>query len=291
VNARFDGPVGRYVHLDLPGPDGSLLDHRVYFEEAGQGIPLLCQHTAGAHGSQWRHLFEVAQITDQFRLIAYDLPYHGKSLPPEGAAWWTTPYRLTLATAMAVPLALARALDLERPAFMGCSIGGLVALDLARYHPDDFRAVVAVEPALKVEGSLDTLAGFWHPRVSNEFKAAAMYGLMAPQSPEPLRRETVFVYSQGWPPSFLGDLHLYIEEHDLRHEAARIDTQRCAVHMLSGAYDYSATVEHGRAAHDAIAGSTFDAMDEIGHFPMSENPARFLHHLLPVLAKISGAAS
>ena len=291
MNARFDGPVGRYVHLDLPGPDGSLLDHRVYFEEAGQGIPLLCQHTAGAHGSQWRHLFEVAQITDQFRLIAYDLPYHGKSLPPEGAAWWTTPYRLTLATAMAVPLALARALDLERPAFMGCSIGGLVALDLARYHPDDFRAVVAVEPSLKVEGSLDTLAGFWHPRVSNEFKAAAMYGLMAPQSPEPLRRETVFVYSQGWPPSFLGDLHLYIEEHDLRHEAARIDTQRCAVHMLSGAYDYSATVEHGRAAHDAIAGSTFDAMDEIGHFPMSENPARFLHHLLPVLAKISGAAS
>ena len=41
----IDTPVGRYVHLELDG-----FDHRVYFEEAGQGgIPLL-QHTAGCHG-------------------------------------------------------------------------------------------------------------------------------------------------------------------------------------------------------------------------------------------------
>ncbi|MXZ33096.1 MAG: hypothetical protein F4Z20_07095, partial [Gammaproteobacteria bacterium] len=42
----FDAPVGRYVHLDLGGHD-----YRIYFEEAGQGIPLLLQHTAGANGS------------------------------------------------------------------------------------------------------------------------------------------------------------------------------------------------------------------------------------------------
>ena len=45
--------VGRYVHLDIDG-----LDYRVYFEEAGEGIPLLLQHTAGADGRQWRHLLE-----------------------------------------------------------------------------------------------------------------------------------------------------------------------------------------------------------------------------------------
>ena len=74
----IDTPVGRYVHLELDG-----FDHRVYFEEAGQGgIPLLLQHTAGCHGSQWRHLFEDNRITSHFHLIAYDLPYHGKSLPP-----------------------------------------------------------------------------------------------------------------------------------------------------------------------------------------------------------------
>src|SRR5437588_369651 len=73
----FDSPVGRYVHLELDGHD-----HRVYFEEVGTGIPLLLHHTAGASSVQWRHLFESPAITDHFRLIAYALPFHGKSLPP-----------------------------------------------------------------------------------------------------------------------------------------------------------------------------------------------------------------
>jgi len=85
----FDSPVGRYVHLELEGQD-----HRVYFEEAGSGIPLLLQHTAGCHGSQFRHLFECREITDHFRLIAYDLPFHGKSLPPVGPKWWASEYQL-----------------------------------------------------------------------------------------------------------------------------------------------------------------------------------------------------
>src|SRR6185437_16929249 len=135
--ARFDSPVGRYVHLELEGRG-----YRVYFEEAGEGIPLLLQHTAGAHGSQWRHLFEVPEITSRFRLIAYDLPFHGKSLPPLGLHWWAEEYRLSTQFAMSVPVALARELELDQPVFMGCSIGGLLALDLARYHGDVFRAVI-----------------------------------------------------------------------------------------------------------------------------------------------------
>ena len=120
---RFDSPTGRYVHLELDGTD-----HRVYFEEAGTGIPLLLQHTAGCHGAQWRHLFEAPEITDHFRLIAYDLPFHGKSVPPVGESWWTERYRLRGAFLRSVPLALASALDLDRPVFMGCSVGGLLAL-------------------------------------------------------------------------------------------------------------------------------------------------------------------
>ena len=279
--ARFDAPVGRYIHLELGG-----LDHRVYFEEAGEGVPMLLQHTAGAHGAQWRHLFEDERITSRFRLIAYDLPFHGKSLPPTGTDWWAKEYRLTTEFLMSVPVSLSEALELERPIFMGCSIGGLLALDLARFHGDQFRAVIGLEPALKIEGDLKSLRGFWHPRVSNEYKAGLMYGLMSPTSPEALRRETVFVYSQGWPPAFLGDLYFYIEDHDLRTEAANIDTSRCAVHLLTGEYDYSGTPEHGRAAHEAIAGSTFAVMKDVGHFPMAENPERFIEAVLPVLERI-----
>ena len=58
------------------------------------------------------------------------------------------------------------------------------------------------------------------------------------------------------------------------------------MHILTGHYDYSATVEQGREAHEAIAGSTFTEMEGIGHFPMSENPDLFLTYLLPVLEQI-----
>ena len=283
---RFDAPVGRYVHLELGGAD-----HRIYYEEAGHGIPLLLQHTAGCHGSQWRHLFEVAQITERFRLIAYDLPFHGKSLPPTSRTWWAEEYRLRGDFLRAVPLALAAALELDRPVFMGCSVGGLLALDLALRHPESFRAVIALEGMLRVEGSTDALPELWHPRVSNEYKARLMNGLMSPTSPEAFRKETSQVYAAGWPPAFLGDLHYYLNEYDITERASEIDTSQVAVHILSGEYDFSGTVEGGRAAHAAIAGSTFSEMKGVGHFPMAENPAMFLEYLLPVLEQIRIAAA
>lgn len=282
---RHDAPVGRYVHLRLGG-----LDHRVYYEEAGQGIPLLLQHTAGSHGVQWRHLMECRAITDHFRLIAYDLPFHGKSVPPVGREWWAEMYRLDGEFLRSVPVALADALGLDRPAFMGCSVGGLLALDLAATFPGRFRAVVSIEGALKVPGDLSALTGFWHPQVSNESKARIMEGLTSPTSPDCYRKETIQAYAAGWPPVFLGDLHYYLEGYDLRDRAHRIDTSTTGVHILSGEYDYSATIEMGRAAHEAIAGSTFVVMEGVGHFPMSENPDVFLAHLLPVLDRIREGA-
>lgn len=280
---QFDAATGRYIHLDLCGEN-----YRVYYEEAGDGIPILLQHTAGCHGGQWRHLLENTEITDRFRLIAYDLPFHGKSLPPTSRQWWSEPYNLEGEFLRSVPLALSNALSLDRPVFMGCSVGGLLALDLACRHPDRFRAVISVEGALKIEGSLESLAMLWHPKVSNAYKARLMEGLMSPTSPMAYRKETSFVYASGWPPLFLGDLYYYIEDYDLRDAAAAIDTGKVGVHILSGEYDYSGTSELGREAHEAIADSTWAEMKGVGHFPMSENPDEFTRYLMPILDTIAG---
>ena len=86
--------TGRYLHLDAAGAS-----YRIYFEEAGQGIPLLCLHTAGADSRQYRHLMTDAAITSRFRVIAFDLPYHGRSNPPD--RWWLEKYRLTTASYLA----------------------------------------------------------------------------------------------------------------------------------------------------------------------------------------------
>jgi len=286
--ARFDRAIGRYVYLDLDD-----VEHRVYFEDSAEGpgarIPMLLQHTAGSDGRQWRHVLEDHDLAECFRMIAYDLPYHGKSLPPVGVEWWKQEYRLTKQFLMQVPRALSQALGLERPVFMGSSIGGHLALDLALHHPEEFRAVIGLEAAAATPG---TYLDIWnHPRVSNAFKASVMYGVMAPTSPEAYRRETFWGYSQGAPPVFKGDLYYHGVDHAMGDRAREIDTSKVAVYLLTGEYDWSTPPVLSQAVADQIPGAFYQTMEGLGHFPMSEDPERFLEYVRPVLEKIAAAES
>ena len=283
ADPKFDTAVGRYVYLTLFDDE----EYRIYYEEAGIGeTVLLLQHTAGADGRQWRHVLEDKELQHSFRMIAYDLPYHGKSVPPEDKAWWSEEYRLTREFLMSVPLELAGALGATEPVFMGSSIGGHLAIDLAVYHPERFRAVVALETAAYSPGGF--VDEFNHPRVSNDFKASVMYGMMAPSSPDSNRHETRWVYSQGAPAVFKGDLNYYSLEHDVRNTAASIKTDQCAVHILNGEYDWSGTPELGKELADLIPGAAYQTMKSLGHFPMSENPNLFLDIIRPVLLNTIG---
>jgi len=118
-----------------------------------------------------------------------------------------------------------------------------------------------------------------------------MYGITAPQSPEAFRRETAWVYSQGAPGVFKGDLHYYNVDHDLTGLAANIDTTKTPLYVLTGEYDWSSTPAMGRALAAAVRGATFRDMPGLGHFPMCENPARFREYILPVLDEIRARSS
>jgi pimeloyl-ACP methyl ester carboxylesterase len=278
--ARLDSVIGRYVYLDLDG-----IEHRVYFEEAGQGIPLLLQHTAGADGRQWRHVLEDKNLQSRYRMIAYDLPYHGKSVPPLSETWWSREYRLTKDFLMSVPVNLADALGCEDPVYMGSSIGGHLAIDLAIHHSDLFKAVIGLEASAHTPGGF--VDEFYHPEISNDYKASLMYGLMAPTSPEPFRRETAWVYSQGAPAVFKGDLYYYAIDHDVRNTAAGINTEMCSVDILNGEYDWSGTPALGEELASMIPGARYRTMKGLGHFPMCEHPDAFLAEIRPVLERIA----
>jgi pimeloyl-ACP methyl ester carboxylesterase len=289
VDRRFDSTVGRYLYIRVDG-----VQYRVYFETAGDGpTPLLLQHTAGADGRQWRHVLEDADYQRNFRIIAYDLPYHGRSLPPAGVPWWSEEYRLTKDFLLATVVAIADALELVRPVFMGCSIGGHLAPDLALHHPDRFRAVIAVNGGLATpgRGSADYENSWFHPRVASDWKAALMYSQTAPTSPEPYRRETAWIYAQGGPPALKGDVHYYSRGHDLTAEQARtIDTSRVAVYLLTGEYDFLAAEGGTGALAACIPGCHFQVVPGLGHFGPAENPDGFKAALLPVLDEIALAA-
>jgi pimeloyl-ACP methyl ester carboxylesterase len=255
MSAQFEAIIGRYMHLDLFGRP-----HRIYVEEAGQGTPLFCLHTAGADGRQYRALMNDTRITKNHRVIAFDMPWHGKSSPPPG--WHNEEYQLT-------------------------SIGGRIALHLALEHPERFRAIIGLQAGAHVDPYYDL--NFLHrPDVhGGEMAAAIVSGLVGPDAPDGERWETLWHYMQGGPGVFKGDLYFYKIDGDIRGRVAEIDTRRCPLFLLSGEYDYSCLPEESLAVAASIRGSEVTIMKGLGHFPMSENPEEFLKHLMPVLEKIA----
>src|SRR3546814_14082906 len=95
---------------------------------------------------------------------------------------------------------------------------------------------------------------------------------------------------QSGPGVFLGDLYFYREDSDFRDRTPLIDTAVCPLYLLTGEYDYSCTPEDTQRTAAAIPGARAVIMKKQGHFPMSENPARFRESILPVLDAIRGAA-
>jgi pimeloyl-ACP methyl ester carboxylesterase len=289
MSAALEPIVGRYVHLDIEGAA-----HRIYFEEAGAGIPLVCLHTAGSDGRQWRHLLNDEKVTAMFRVIAFDLPFHGKSNPPE--SWRGEEYRLTTHSYTQAIRSFCRALGLDRPVIIGCSIGGRIVLNLAIEYASEFRALIGLEAADYQAPWYDT-AWLHRPDVhGGEICAALVSGLIAPGGPDSARRETLWHYMQGGPGVFKGDLYFYRVDGDLRPKIGLADTSACPLFLLTGEYDYSCSPADTLRTAASIAGAEVTVMEGLGHFPMSENPEQFRRYILPVLEKIKtkeqqGAAS
>jgi pimeloyl-ACP methyl ester carboxylesterase len=278
--------VGRYLRLDFNGKP-----HRLYFEEAGEGIPLLCLHTAGADGRQYRAILNDAEITRRYRVIAFDLPWHGKSSPPPG--FESEVYRLTTDLYVDTVMAVSRALKLERPVVMGCSIGGRAVLHLALRHGAHFRAAIGLQSATHAEPGADTrlrdLGVLFRPDVHGQEAAAGTVAcLISPTSPQVEKWETLWHYMQGGPSVFLGDLHYYFSDGDLRNtDLDRLDAETCPLYLLTGEYDLSATPALTAELARRVKARHFEVMKGLGHFPMSESPQQFRRYLLPVLERIA----
>jgi pimeloyl-ACP methyl ester carboxylesterase len=276
---QFEAAVGRYLPLEVDGRR-----YRLYVEEAGSGIPLLCLHTAGSDGRQFRGLMNDKALTSQFRVIAFDLPWHGKSSPPSG--WQEIEYRLTSRAYVDTVMAVIDALGLERPVCMGCSIGGRIVLHLALAHARRFRALIGLESAAHAEPYYD-LDWLHRPDVhGGEVCGAIISGLIAPTAPPSERWETIWHYMQGGPGVFKGDLHFYTQDGDVRGRLSALDTKTCPLYLLTGEYDYSCSPADSRELAARIKGAKLTVMEHLGHFPMSEDPARFLTYLRPVLEEI-----
>ena len=245
VSARrsIEPIVGRYLRLDFNGRP-----HRIYFEEAGAGaIPLVCLHTAGSDGRQYRALLNDPDITRRFRVIAFDLPWHGKSSPPPGFERET--YQLTTDLYVDTVMAVCRALGARQA-------GGDRLLDR---RPR--RAAPGAAPwRLFPRGH--------RPAVGDPCRSRRRHAAARPAPAAPARR--AWPGSGGWLGRLpdradlalgrrLGDavaLHagragrvpgrpalLFHRRRSPERPARQLDTRRCPLHLLTGEYDLSATPE------------------------------------------------
>ena len=271
--------VGGYVHFSIAGQM-----HRIYYETVGSGQPLLCLHTAGSDSRQYRALMNSPEITARHQVICFDLPFHGKSSPPEG--WEGKEYKLNSESYIEAILSFMSAMDIRNPIVMGCSIGGRVVLHLALKVPERFKALIGLQSGAHVNPYYD-LEWLHRPDVhGGEVCAGIVSGLIGPHAKSSDRWETLWHYMQGGPGVFKGDLHFYVAEGDLRGMVEKIDTRKCPLYLLTGEFDYSCTPEDSQDLERLIPGAKLSIMPGLGHFPMSEAPEAFISHLQPVLLDI-----
>jgi pimeloyl-ACP methyl ester carboxylesterase len=272
--------VGRYLGVRV-GSDV----RRIYVESAGEGVPVLCLHTAGADSRQFRHLLEDEELTQRYRFVAFDMPWHGRSDPAPN--WDTVAYRLDTETYAATVLAVLDALGLERPVLVGCSMGGAIALYLASRHGERFTGVCALEGGL---GNPGRFVSWTNTLLANQswFLTSWVRGLMSPASPRATVDQTTWGYAQSGPGVYQGATYFYGADFPRYGDA--LGPATCPLYVFSGEYDYSATTEMSRTAAERLGGQLIE-MRGWGHFPMSEDPAAFKTFFVPVLEKLEKSAA
>ncbi len=271
---------GGYVPVTADGTS-----YQIYYETAGTGRDVLCMHTAGSDGRQFHGLMADERITRGHRLVSFDLPWHGKSPPPEGAVPGS--WRLNTDLYVDLIMGFIAAAGLDQPIALGASMSGEICLELAYRHPEAFSGIVACEACEKIERRQTAWAA--HPQVNQAlFVPEWIRALSAPQSPAEYQEQITWHYGQGGPAVFYGDIAFYSGDWDASERVHRIDTNRCRLFMLTGEYDYSCTTEMSQATAAKIPGARFQPMPGIGHFPFAENPRLFAEYLLPVLKEFGG---
>ena len=252
----------------------------LHVEIRGQGPDLVLLHGWALHGGMWGPWLD--ELAARARLHLVDLPGHGRSA-------WPAEIRDLAGVARAVRPHVPRA-----AVVLGWSLGGMVALELARRHPRQVSALVLVattpkflvgdgwehgmRPSVLEEFARGLSAD--HRRTVQSFLALQTRGdEHAAEALRALRRQL----SHHGPPDLRAlEAGLSIlREADLRDELPRI-TQPALV--IAGDHDRLTPPDAGRELAMALPAARYRLIERSGHAP-------FLSHAPEVLAEVAGFLS
>ncbi|HVU56437.1 MAG TPA: alpha/beta hydrolase [Puia sp.] len=109
---------------------------RLYYEESGQGVPLILLHAFGGNTLMWSGYTE--ELAKNYHVIAIDLPGHGRSDPMD-----TTLVYLHKRAAEYI-LGLLDELKIDSAYIMGASSGGFITMYMATMRPALAKKIIVI---------------------------------------------------------------------------------------------------------------------------------------------------
>jgi pimeloyl-ACP methyl ester carboxylesterase len=108
----------------------------LYVEECGTGQPLVLLHGMMGTSGDWRHVFDLVELAQSFRVVALDARGHGRSTNPSG--------KFTFGGCARDVLAILDALSIDQAKAVGVSLGAKTLLHVATQAPARLEAMILV---------------------------------------------------------------------------------------------------------------------------------------------------
>jgi pimeloyl-ACP methyl ester carboxylesterase len=266
----------------------TLHGHRVAYRQAGSGPVIVLVHGITSNSETWQRV--MPYLASRFTVIAPDLLGHGESAKPMGD------YSLGAYASGLRDLLVA--LDHDRATFVGHSLGGGIAMQLAYQFPERCERLVLVDSGglgrdVSVLLRLATLPGaeFVLPllattRLLDVGRAAGgllgRLGLRAGTDIEEIARGHATLADRESRGAFVHTLRGIVEPGGQRVDAS--DRLYLASHipflLIWGEHDSIIPVAHAHRAHEQVSGSRLEVFANSGHFPQLDEPERFLDVLV-----------
>lgn len=249
--------------------DGAAIHYTVWGDR-GPFVMLL--HGWSCNQDFWRR--RIDSRSDTRRVVAVDLPGHGRSAPASRRRW-------SIEALAADAKAVADALSADRLALIGHSMGGAVALE----------AALQLGPRCALVLGVDTFtdAAFYRRRARDEVRARlSVFAHDFPGAIETMVRQItsdgaerdVVNWIAGSMAAAEPQVALPVLEALLDWDIeARWPRLQCPVETINSAV----LAENGEQL--ALPGLVVHGMEAVGHFPMLEAPERFDALVLAVLAR------
>ena len=262
-----------YVYLD---------GLRLYYEEAGQGRPLLMIHGASQDTLSWHD--NIDHFAKQYRVFAVDLPGHGKSeLVAKRPTTETAEFADVIGRFMA-------AMQLREAILVGHSMGAGISIMASIAHPDLVRGVVAVCGGAAFRGPTGVT---YQPDMlrntqinATDWLETIFHSVLGRTTSIDRRREMAFDATRCSPYVAYADLIAY-SSLNLYESLHRI---KAPIFYIVGEDDWSTTPQMARTTSEQLAAlgvpTEFNLLKGIGHIPHWEQPEAFNAVLDGVLARM-----